>query len=221
MESSKIPTLLSPFQNSFLVEFFRLTQDFYLTGGTALSAFYLQHRYSEDLDLFTSNDAFFQKVDEFVGEVSTRLKVALKPVLITSFFKHFKIGSQESLLTLHFSKDVPFHVKPPNRFGEILVDSIEDITTNKICAALGRTEIKDLIDLYFLDKAGYSIASYFDIAQQKDGGLAYETLAYTLSQFQISKIPSFMIKPLTVDELNQYQETTIEWLLRKAAPPSQ
>jgi predicted nucleotidyltransferase component of viral defense system len=26
---------------------------YYLTGGTALSEFYLQHRYSDDLDLFT------------------------------------------------------------------------------------------------------------------------------------------------------------------------
>jgi hypothetical protein len=30
-----------------------LRQEFFLTGGTALSAFYLQHRYSDDLDFFT------------------------------------------------------------------------------------------------------------------------------------------------------------------------
>ena len=29
---------------------------FYLTGGTALSAFYLHHRLSEDLDFFTESD---------------------------------------------------------------------------------------------------------------------------------------------------------------------
>ncbi|MFQ5865173.1 MAG: nucleotidyl transferase AbiEii/AbiGii toxin family protein [bacterium] len=43
--------ILNPLQNSFLDEFFQQTQEFYLTGGTALSAFYLQHRYSEDIDL--------------------------------------------------------------------------------------------------------------------------------------------------------------------------
>ncbi len=36
-----MPTILAPLQNSFLAEFFHLTQDFYLTGGTALSAFFL------------------------------------------------------------------------------------------------------------------------------------------------------------------------------------
>lgn len=36
-----------------------IVQKFYLTGGTALSEFYLQHRLSEDLDFFTE-----QKIDE-------------------------------------------------------------------------------------------------------------------------------------------------------------
>jgi hypothetical protein len=220
MESSKRLQLLTPLQNSFLIEFCRLTQGFYLTGGTALSAFYLQHRYSVDLDLFTNDETFFQQADAWVREGAANLNLNCTAVQITPFFKHFKVGSPESSLTLHFAKDVPFHIKPPNRFGEIFVDSIEDITANKICASLGRTQIKDLVDLFFLNKAGYSVADYFELAQQKDGGLAYETLAYTLSQFKISKIPSFMIKSLTVDELKQYRETTIEWLLRKAAPPS-
>ena len=30
-----------------------VAQHFFLTGGTALSVFYLHHRYSNDLDLFT------------------------------------------------------------------------------------------------------------------------------------------------------------------------
>lgn len=57
-------TVLTPLQNKFLGEFFELTSDFWLTGGTALSAFYLHHRYSEDLDLFTDKEDVFQKRDE-------------------------------------------------------------------------------------------------------------------------------------------------------------
>ncbi|MBI2352172.1 MAG: nucleotidyl transferase AbiEii/AbiGii toxin family protein [Deltaproteobacteria bacterium] len=45
--------ILSPLQWEFLSLFFQGAPPFFLTGGTALSAFYLQHRYSEDLDLFT------------------------------------------------------------------------------------------------------------------------------------------------------------------------
>jgi predicted nucleotidyltransferase component of viral defense system len=191
--------ILTPLQNSFLTEFFRFVQDFYLTGGTALSAFYLHHRNSVDLDLFTHDNYAFQRADDLTSQVGAKLNVDCQAVRLTSYFKHFQVGPKENPLTIHFSREYSAHLKPPNHFGEILVDSIEDIATNKICAALGRTEIKDLVDLYFLDKAGYSIINYFDLAKQKDGGLAYETLAYTLSQFDISEIPSFMIKPLTHD----------------------
>jgi len=210
--------ILTILQNKFLEKFFNLTQEFYLTGGTALSAFYLKHRNSVDLDLFTHEDASFQRADNFVNEVCARLDILSQRVENTSFFKHFSVGPKEEPLTLHFSKDYSDHLKPPNRFGEILVDSLDDITANKICATLGRTEIKDLVDLYFLDKAGYAIANYFDLAKQKDGGLAFETLAYTLSQFKISKIPPFMISPLTVDELKRYLEETIQWLLSQSPP---
>ncbi|MCX6791217.1 MAG: nucleotidyl transferase AbiEii/AbiGii toxin family protein [Candidatus Gribaldobacteria bacterium] len=33
-----------------------ICQNFYLTGGTALAEFYLQHRFSEDLDFFSENE---------------------------------------------------------------------------------------------------------------------------------------------------------------------
>lgn len=33
-----------------------LTKYFYLTGGTALSEFYLKHRFSEDLDFFSEQE---------------------------------------------------------------------------------------------------------------------------------------------------------------------
>lgn len=214
-------TILTELQSNFLSAFFRLTQDFYLTGGTALSAFYLEHRFSVDLDLFTQEEAAFPKVEALVKEASAKLGIASVPVEITSFFKHFRVGPREHPLTLHFSKDVAFRIKPPNRFGDILVDALEDIAANKICAALGRTEIKDLIDLYFLEPAGYSIPSYFEAAQQKDGGLAHETLAFTLSQFEILEIPAFMLKPVAVEDLKQFLETTIAWLIRQAPPPSQ
>jgi len=42
-----------------LLEYFSkedFINDFYLTGGTALAAFYLNHRYSEDLDFFTEKE---------------------------------------------------------------------------------------------------------------------------------------------------------------------
>jgi hypothetical protein len=85
-------TILTPIQSNFLIEFFHLTQEFYLTGGTALSAFYLQHRFSEDLDLFTQDDQAFQHGGRLAIAASTNLHLECTPVRITSYFKHFLIG---------------------------------------------------------------------------------------------------------------------------------
>ena len=43
------------FQDQVLKAFESLELDFYLTGGTALSRCYLNHRYSDDLDFFVNN----------------------------------------------------------------------------------------------------------------------------------------------------------------------
>ena len=39
---------------------------FYLTDGTALAAFYLRHRYSEDLDFFSEQDVSSEEVITFI-----------------------------------------------------------------------------------------------------------------------------------------------------------
>jgi hypothetical protein len=48
--------ILTPIQRNFLTHFRTLpdAEAFYLTGGTALAEFYLGHRLSFDLDLFTT-----------------------------------------------------------------------------------------------------------------------------------------------------------------------
>jgi len=210
--------ILTSTQNNFLRDFFGRSQEFYLTGGTALSTFYLQHRYSEDLDFFTNDDVAFRRAENIVMDACSALNISFSSIRLTSYFKHFSVGDANDFLTLHFAKDVSYHLKPSNVFEGIVVDSLEDIAANKICAVLGRTEIKDLIDLFFLGQAGYGMFEYFPYAQQKDGGLTDETLAYALSQFSIKRIPEFMIKPLTTDELKKFLEALIERLIQRSLP---
>ena len=58
MQNKKSQQILTPLQKESLNIFFSLPEanNFYLTGGTALAAFYLQHRLSEDLDIFTREE---------------------------------------------------------------------------------------------------------------------------------------------------------------------
>lgn len=48
---------LTRLQQEFLEAFFRSEDRFFLTGGAALAGFYLGHRQTHDLDLFTLTDA--------------------------------------------------------------------------------------------------------------------------------------------------------------------
>lgn len=50
---ASFPSLLGPLQQRVLERVAAHLQGFFLTGGTALGVYYLGHRRSEDLDLFT------------------------------------------------------------------------------------------------------------------------------------------------------------------------
>ncbi len=53
---------LTPLQRALLVSFFEHERRFYLTGGAALAGFYLRHRRTTDLDLFTFDANAFAHV---------------------------------------------------------------------------------------------------------------------------------------------------------------
>lgn len=66
------PSLLTPSQKAFLTEFFKqpVGQEFFLTGGTALAEYYLHHRYSEDIDLFTMDHGALQLIESDIPSIA-------------------------------------------------------------------------------------------------------------------------------------------------------
>ena len=72
-------TILTPKQLEFL-EYVSsdpaITKNFYWTGGTVLAEFYLQHRLSEDIDLFTvEHEVNPIQTDAFLKKISIPLKI--------------------------------------------------------------------------------------------------------------------------------------------------
>lgn len=59
MERGDYFARLYPLQDSVLAAFAAADTEFYLTGGTAASRGYLDHRFSDDLDLFVNDDERF------------------------------------------------------------------------------------------------------------------------------------------------------------------
>lgn len=58
---------LYPLQDKVLNLIDKLQTPFYLTGGTALSRCYFNHRYSDDLDLFVNEEPDFVSLSEKIN----------------------------------------------------------------------------------------------------------------------------------------------------------
>ena len=209
--------VLSVLQWDFLSFFFQGVPPFFLTGGTALSAFYLHHRYSEDLDLFTLDSDAFDRVPLYVADASTRLGASVASLQTAPQFRRYKLARKGESVIVDFVREVVPQISvEKNRFEGIIVDTLEEIATNKVCTVVSRAEVKDYIDLYFLGRAGYPLENYVDAAQRKDAGVSQATLAHLLSEFRLSKVPDFMIAPISLTEVQAYFQT----LARKLAVES-
>ena len=72
MASSK-PSKLTALQRDVLDAFFQRERGFFLTGGAALAGFHLGHRTTDDLALFTPQQAAFERGRFVLTEVATAL----------------------------------------------------------------------------------------------------------------------------------------------------
>jgi len=135
-------------QNRFLNWWVSLELPFYLTGGTALDRFYLNHRYSEDLDFFVNSNPDFSKYTLSIkNELQKQFKIDSSKALVTDEFVRFFIEDGNTLLKVDFVNDVEYRAGKPvkSKFGNI--DSVTNILSNKLTALIGRDEPKDIFDI--------------------------------------------------------------------------
>jgi len=211
--------ILSVLQRDFLSLFFHGAPPFFLTGGTALSAFYLQHRYSEDLDLFTLDGDAFDRVPLYVADTAARLAASVASLQTAPQFRRYKLFCKEESIIVDFVREVvPQISEKKNSFDGIMVDTLDEIAANKVCTVVSRAEIKDYIDLYFLGRAGYPLENYIEAAQRKDAGVSKATLAYLLSEFRLSKVPDFMIAAISPGDVQAYFESLARRLAVESFP---
>jgi len=132
----------------------RITKAFYLTGGTALSEFYLKHRLSEDLDFFTEEKEVNQKlVEAYLKKVSGKLSIKeIKRSVFLGLFSYFLIFDDNSSLKVDFNY-YPFpRIEKGTKYGDLSIDSLRDIAANKVHTLFVKPRDRDYIDLYFIMK---------------------------------------------------------------------
>lgn len=145
-----------------------IADNFYLTDGTALAAFYLRHRYSEDLDFFSEKEPDILQTNVFLKSIRQKLGIA-------------KIDFQQSfnrnLFFLHTKGDVlkteftyfPFpRIEHGTREFGIRIDSLVDIATNKLFSIYQRTHARDYVDLYLISRESkFSLQELIKKAKEK------------------------------------------------------
>jgi len=216
-------SLLTIEQKNFLQSFFQtyLGTEFFLSGGTALAEYYLLHRLSQDLDLFTSNqDLPFDSVNAEVLKIVSSHGLTIENQVTSETFLRYILASDENILKIDIIKDTPPHFgKVENREG-VRIDSLENIAVGKLLALFGRADPKDFVDLYFLFEKEKIIgfSQTLILAKKKDLGLQEIYLAEMLSKSETIEIFPPTIKEYQVEKLRQFFTQLAEKLLLEIKP---
>jgi hypothetical protein len=99
----------------------------------------------------------------------------------------------------------------------VVTESLVDLRAAKLTCPLSRSEPRDLVDLLFLDRAGYPPEADLPLALQKDSGIDPAILAWLLGQHPTRPIPEMLV-PLTEEELRRFRDELRDRMKRSNVP---
>jgi predicted nucleotidyltransferase component of viral defense system len=138
-------------QDKFLSWWLKQGLPFYLTGGTALGRFYLNHRFSEDLDFFINSGTQYQYfIAELKNKITASFKVNIQQSLFSDDFTRFFIADNDVTLKIELVNDVEYYAGSPESYSFGLIDTPVNILANKLTAIVGRDEPKDIFDIIYI-----------------------------------------------------------------------
>lgn len=174
---------LYPFQDQVLKILSPIDTKFYLTGGTALSRGYLNHRFSDDLDFFVNDDPNFGLwADRVVSRLSQEPGWVAQVLQREDRYVRMNLVQEGFNLKIEMVNDVPSRVGDPWMHPTLgRIDKAENILANKITAILDRTAPKDMADIWGLCfKMNLSLNEAINGAQGKAVGVFPVDLARVL-----------------------------------------
>jgi hypothetical protein len=199
---------------------------FYLTGGTALSAFFLKHRMSHDLDLFTT-------VEDLIPSFSRKLEQELKAAGMAvdrrrgfQSFVEIGLSSGEDSTIVHMAVDSPFRLEPvweSDDFPGLKVDSLADMAANKLLALFGRAELRDFVDVYFLSMGNFGRDALIEKASLKDPGLDVYWLGVSMEK--VNEFPDdapdlqLLVRPAAMSDLRKFYNEWCALIRKRLADP--
>jgi hypothetical protein len=170
---------------------------FYLTGGTALGRFYLNHRYSDDLDFFVNQDTrYAEQTSKMIKILRTNFRISEEKLITFDDYTRVWI-SDDSELKVEFVNDVAERWQDPVFVGSVPVDSVSNILANKITALISRDEPKDVFDIVMISlNYSFSWDEVFTYALKKSL-IAEPDVLMRLNDFPVELLcdQEWMLKP--------------------------
>jgi hypothetical protein len=204
--------VLNPEQELFLnliTQEKSLTKLFYLSGGTALTVFYLFHRKSEDLDFFSETEFDPLITYTFLRKIKTKLKI--KKIDLQQTFNRniyfLYLGALKKPLKVEFTY-YPFkQIEKGKNVGSLNIDSVLDIAVNKAFTISQNPRTRDFIDIYFILKK-YPKVDFKDLLKKArvkfDWHIDYINLGTQLLKVKILKDYPIMLKDFDYGEVEDF-----------------
>src|SRR3989344_3980821 len=129
-----------------------ISDNFYLSGGTALAEFYLNHRLSEDLDFFSEKEFNTEAISTIFKKIQKDAKI--KSVKYEQSFNRnlFFLELENDFIKTEFTY-FPFpRIEVGGNIGNLKIDSLLDIAVNKVFTIHQKPRSRDFINLYLILK---------------------------------------------------------------------
>jgi predicted nucleotidyltransferase component of viral defense system len=184
-------------QDKVLEIIFAVENGFYLTGGTCLSRFYQEKRYSDDLDFFTHNSSRFGYA---IKNITTELLNSFSVVYEVEAKDFVRIKIDDTLQVDFVNDRIKRYKEPKVLDNGYKIDTIENILSNKITAVLGRDNPKDIFDIYLINQ-------FYTINWREILTSAQEKLVFSIDDL-IIRLKSF--PPKLLQNINLVDKTFLD-----------
>ena len=187
-------------------EFFK---QFYLSGGTALSSWYLHHRESYDLDFFSDKPFDGKKITHWIKQNEEKLEyqslVVNDDFGFYTFIFRYKDTSRFKVDFNHYTSE---RITKGMKWHGLEIDTMYEIAVNKIHTIRTHPRERDYVDLYcILKKTNWSIYKLLTDADRKfDSTIDYLQVAkHFLKATEITEFPKMLV-PFNKKDMYSFYE---------------
>lgn len=213
--------ILTPFHKEILRLFASLEESkaFYFSGAMALSAYYLHHRLSEDIDIFCPVENLIPVAAQKFAQRLSQENIEVDIIRSFGSFWEALLKRDAEEIRIQLAYDTPFHLADFSFYDGLNVHSLDDLATGKLLALFTRAEERDFIDVYLLvQEKGYTIKRLVELAKEKDPGVDEYYLALAFEKVEqlpddIGQLRVTLLKPLDMRKLKTFFKQEAIFLL--------